>query len=520
MVELHPSGAGASDLVYGTYFGSSGQEVITAITVDTQGIIYATGWTLNSFVDGATTLFPATPNAYDTDPPHVPDDVDAFVLRLNPSGNGAADLLYSTYLGTEASFPFLDQDRGKAIAVDATGAVYVLGATDSSAFPTTPGAYRPTGTVSQYEANIFLAKLRPSGNGAADLIYATYVAKGYDNEFDDHEYSWRTLAVDDLGDVYTGGAIAVDEQLAATPGAFNTEFGNSIVVRLRLAGQGDKDLIYGTYLGSFVRALTVAETGQIALGGITNECDFSTTADAWQPECAAGWITTVAGLRMPERSLVTGGTVGPEGAPIVNAAIVAGGIYTAFTDREGVFSVMLPPGEQTLTPIQRSFAWEPPQRTVTVPPAARRQDFVGYRIVQKTAQPNVRFPVAYGDTITYTLHLRGPGFADAILADPVPTYTIFLSETLQSLPGIIYHAESNTLSGTLPLTPMAGGVITFAVRVAVTGTVESGPVIVNQAQVYPAAAPEQAIWSEEVVRYTYPWFIFVPFMIDPDRSAP
>jgi hypothetical protein len=292
------------------------------------------------------------------------------------------------------------------------------------------------------------------------------------------------------------------------------------VVRLRPAGQGADDLIYASYLDSAIQALALVAAETIVVAGATDSCDFPTTANAWQPDCVAGDNVGVASLRTPKRYLMTGRAVDPEGAPIVNAAITAGDVYTAFTNRDGAFGFGLEPGEQTLTPIQRDFAWDPPQRTVTVPPTASGQDFVGYRVVQKTAQPDVRRPVAFGDTITYTLHLRGPGFAGAILAEPVPTYTLFLSETLQSLPGIVYHAESNTLSGTLALPPKASGVITFAVRVAVTGTVESGPVIVNQAQVYPAAAPEQAVWSEMVVHFTYLWSTYAPIFLLQEEPAP
>ena len=47
-------------------------------------------------------------------------------------------------------------------------------------------------------------------------------------------------------------------------------------------------------------------------------------------------------------------------------------------------------------------------------------------------------------------------------------------------------------------------------RVVVTGTVESGPIIVNQASVYPAAVPEQAVWSEQIVHFTYVRPVYIP----------
>ncbi|MFO7635288.1 MAG: hypothetical protein R6W76_22270, partial [Caldilinea sp.] len=508
------------DLVYGTYFGGPNTaDVITAIAIDSQGVTYATGWTSSN--DNSASAFPTTPGAYDTTPPKVPADVDAFVLRLNPAGNGAADLLYSTFLGAEALYPFSSQDRGKAIAVDSSGAVYVLGSTASDSFPTTPGAYRLASTASVDEVNIFLAKLRPLGSGAGDLEYATHVAEAYRDDQDVRGYSWRSLSVDDQGDVYIGGRIAENEQLATTLAAFDTDGGNSVVMRLRLAGQGADDLIYGSYFDSIVRVLTVVDTGEIALGAITNACDFPTTANAWQPNCAAGWIAGVAGLHTPERYLVTSRTVDPYGAPIANIPIRAGEVYTAYTDVNGEVRLALPVGENMLTPTQRGFFWYPPQRTVTLPPAISGQDFVGYRVLRKTAEPpTLPKPVTFGDTITYTLYLLGSPMVDPILADPIPVGTVFLSDTLQSLPDIVYDAKANTLTGPLHLAPLMSGIITYAVSVVVTATVEGGPVIVNQASIYPAAAPEQAIWSDPVTHFTHLLLKYFPLIQEDWATAP
>ncbi|MGH8866028.1 MAG: SBBP repeat-containing protein, partial [Burkholderiales bacterium] len=61
--------------------------------------------------------------AYDTTKPLVIDPV----------------LVYSTYLGGSGL------DLALGIAVDAAGNAYVAGLTDSANFPTTPGAFQPTG---------------------------------------------------------------------------------------------------------------------------------------------------------------------------------------------------------------------------------------------------------------------------------------------------------------------------------------------------------------------------------------
>jgi YD repeat-containing protein len=56
---------------------------------------------------------------------------DAFVTKLDASGSA---LVYSTYLGGS------DEDYGKGIALEGSGAAYAIGYTFSSDFPVTPGA--------------------------------------------------------------------------------------------------------------------------------------------------------------------------------------------------------------------------------------------------------------------------------------------------------------------------------------------------------------------------------------------
>lgn len=63
---------------------------------------------------------------------------------------GGDGLLYSTFLGGSGS------DSGYALAVDASGAVYIAGSTRSADFPTTPGAYD---TSFNGSADAFVAKL-------------------------------------------------------------------------------------------------------------------------------------------------------------------------------------------------------------------------------------------------------------------------------------------------------------------------------------------------------------------------
>jgi hypothetical protein len=129
--------ADGTTLTYSTYLGGTNVDIGLGIAVDGAGNAYVTGWT-------GSTDFPTTPNAFQTE---SGGSYDVFVTKLSTDGTA---LVYSTYLGGN------DADWGYAIAVDGAGSAYVTGYTNSSNFPTTPGAFQTTRTGSQ---NAFVTKL-------------------------------------------------------------------------------------------------------------------------------------------------------------------------------------------------------------------------------------------------------------------------------------------------------------------------------------------------------------------------
>jgi hypothetical protein len=106
---------------------------------------------------------------------------DVFVTKLDPNGN----IVYSTYFGGSAD------DTAVAIALGADGSVYVTGATRSTDFPATAGAYDTTNSDG-HSNSVF--KLNPDGS----LVWATYFA-GPTNTV-------NTIAVDSAGNSYVARA--------------------------------------------------------------------------------------------------------------------------------------------------------------------------------------------------------------------------------------------------------------------------------------------------------------------------
>jgi uncharacterized protein (TIGR03437 family) len=174
VLELNPSLTGQSQLVYSTYVGaSSGISEFNAVALDAEGNIVAAGGTEAS-------NYPTTPNAVQTVAPGASFytnvgvllssiGADAMVTKLNPSAQGPAQLLYSTYLGGD-----LDEEA-YAVAVDSSGRIVVAGNTSSLDFPTTSDALESYYSGIQVGApHTFLSVIDPTKSGFPAVIHSTY----------------------------------------------------------------------------------------------------------------------------------------------------------------------------------------------------------------------------------------------------------------------------------------------------------------------------------------------------------
>ena len=248
--------AAGNALLYSTYLGGAGMEVGLGIAVDGAGNAYLTG--------GSTGSFPTTPGAFQT--VFGGGSYNVIVAKINPAGAGAADLVYSTYLGGSGG------GGGSGIAVDAAGNAYVTG--DGLAnFPTTPGAYQ---TVAGGSDDCFITKLNPAGSA---LVYSTYVG----GPKSDNGGGGGGIAVDAAGNAYVTG----DTQglFPTTPGAFQTTFGggwDGFALKLNPNGSA---LVYSTYLGGTFQDsandVVVDSSGNAWVVGDT-VTNFPTTAGAYE----------------------------------------------------------------------------------------------------------------------------------------------------------------------------------------------------------------------------------------------
>jgi uncharacterized protein (TIGR03437 family) len=184
-------------------------------------------------------------------------------------------ITYATYVGGDGHADIL------AIAVDATGAMYVAGATRSPAIPATPGAYQTScgdnGTCDNpplVMADTFIAKFSPDGS---TLEYATYLGGG-GNDVP------TTIAVDAAANAYIGG-LTTSTDFPTTSGAYFRTFGpayGSYLTKLNADGSG---LIWSTLLPNNLRHIALDPSSSVYFLSNPLVPGLSTTANA-QPVSA------------------------------------------------------------------------------------------------------------------------------------------------------------------------------------------------------------------------------------------
>jgi Beta-propeller repeat len=197
--KLTPAGTA---LVYSTYLGGTGSGVDfgTGIAVDSTGAAYVTG--------GAQSGDFPTVNPIEG----YSGSTDVFISKLTPAGDGLA---YSTFLGSS------DDDQGRDIAVDATGAAYLVGTTHSTDFDTVEAIDGDSALQ-----DVFISKLTAAGDA---LAYSTYLGG-------DGQDSGAGIAIDSAGAAYVTGQTESTDFNVANPIEGDSPGWDAFIAKVDAAG--------------------------------------------------------------------------------------------------------------------------------------------------------------------------------------------------------------------------------------------------------------------------------------------
>ncbi|MCB9335140.1 MAG: PKD domain-containing protein [Flavobacteriales bacterium] len=269
--------------IFSTFTGSSADNWGFTATYDDNGNFYGGGIAFSSG-------FPVSTGAYDVTFGSV---IDAAIIKYDPTG---ANRIYATYLGGNRA------DQPHSLVTTPSGELIVMGATASTNFPTSVGAYNTSHnggtTVSPNSAtftggsDIFITKFNAAGNG---IVGSTYLGgSGNDglalNATLNYNYSDENrgeVVIDNAGSIYIVST-SNSNNYPTTPGSHQTSLsGNYDAVVSKLSPNLDA-LTWSTYLGGTSGeagySIRVNETNNtVAVCGGTLSNNIGTTAGVIKP---------------------------------------------------------------------------------------------------------------------------------------------------------------------------------------------------------------------------------------------
>ena len=251
-----------SRIIWSTYFGSNGGEIIRDIAVDSSRNVYLA-------VTGVAVAHPhITPGSFQ---PKLKGGRDGVVAKLSADG---AKVIYASYIGGSA-----DDGETPSIRVDGSGYAYYLMGTKSSDAPVTPNAFQKN-----YRGNgdFLLSKINLDGTS---LVYSTYFG-GSGIEFTET----HGLSLDTAGNAYiTASTTSRDLPVSASgfqrafAGGFGKWGGDGFVAKLSPNGS---TLLAATYFGGSgndgVEGSAVDRAGNVYIGGQTTSNNLPVTSNAFQ----------------------------------------------------------------------------------------------------------------------------------------------------------------------------------------------------------------------------------------------
>jgi hypothetical protein len=269
---LAAAAVNAPEMTFLAYLGGSGTDDCDGIALDSAGDIY-----LACHSDS-----PDFPHLPPKTAPPSDAAMDAVVVKIEAR---TGRLVWATRTGGSA------WDAAGDLEVARDGSIYVLGATRSADFPTTPDAVQRRFGPPR---DVVLLKLDPNGK----IVYSTLLGGSKNDEA-------TGLAVADDGTVFIGG-VTMSEDF---PGGRAAQFGpggrpDAFIARLR---PGDPNSLQTVLLGGknmdHISSVALDKSGNLFASGWTSSPDFP-LKNPVQPRFGGGIDAFLVKLRVSDWSLL------------------------------------------------------------------------------------------------------------------------------------------------------------------------------------------------------------------------
>jgi len=262
IVRLDPGTSGSAALLYGSYLGGGADDIVENLALDSNGRVLLAGSTVSSD-------FPSTSGSYDSS--HNGDS-DIFLMKLNPAGGGAADLVFSTFLGGS------DWEAPSGLLIEDSGSILVGGDSRSTNYPTTDGAYSRSNSGTK---DIVISRLDSTGS---QLLSSTYVGGS------SYEY-FKALKKDMAGNI-VATASTKSADFPVTADAMDSTLGGSYDAAVFCLSSDESQLLYSTHFGGSYWTVPydfrLKAGGDMVLAGYSQSADFPTTTEAYQQDIGGG----------------------------------------------------------------------------------------------------------------------------------------------------------------------------------------------------------------------------------------
>lgn len=248
---------------WATYYGGDKQDYLNSLKIGTAGDGYIGGITSSASAIASNGAFQTS----------IGGGEDAFLMKFDLK-TGARQ--WATYYGNTGD------DDGMNLAVDPSGAIYLLGHTTSTTGISTPGSYKPNlggDSTIPGSFDLFIVKFSKSG----DREWATYYG-GNGNE------TAGFLAFDNFNNMFIVGRTNSTSGIASTNAAQPYLFGgiDAFVVKFNKDGNRSWSTYCGGEKNEFAPTIAVDTRGNINIAGMTLSESGITTKGSYQPLYGGG----------------------------------------------------------------------------------------------------------------------------------------------------------------------------------------------------------------------------------------